>query len=70
MKYQELIKSGKKVTLGSIVDALDAGEYDVLYFSSEAQIARLIDAGKIDEDYSSLHFMYLEEMAFMMGEQR
>jgi len=66
MSYQKLIEAGKKVSLKSIVEALAANDWDVLYFSSEEQVAQLIDAGRIDEDFASRHFQYAEEMAHLM----
>lgn len=68
MKYQDQIEAGQKVSLAAIKEALDANDWDVLYFATEEQITILIDRGDIDEDFGARRDNYAEEMRCMMAE--
>ncbi|URC15141.1 hypothetical protein GD1_17 [Paraglaciecola Antarctic GD virus 1] len=63
-----LIEKRKKVTKKAILQDLLAGDWDALYFATEEQISSLIDSGKIDEDFSSRHQDYQEEMRVLKAE--
>ena len=65
MKTENKINAGKKITLTDIADDLNAGHWDALYYATELQISKLIDANRIDEDFSAHHFDYSEEMTSM-----
>lgn len=62
------ISEGKKVTLNSIATDLANGDWDALYYATEEQIRKLIDSGRICEDFLSRHQDYQEEMRVMMNE--
>jgi hypothetical protein len=66
--YQQQIEEKKPVSSSAIVEALKEGEWDVLYFAKEAQIDKLIEQGRIDEDFSSRKQDFDEEMRAMMSE--
>jgi hypothetical protein len=66
--YQQQIEENKPVSSSAIVEALAEGEWDVLYFAKEKQIAKLIEAGRIDEDFASRQQSYSEEMRCMLGD--
>ena len=56
------------LTLNKIVhDLTVAHNWECLYLASEEQICKLIDQGKIDEDFFSRHQDYQEEMRCMMN---
>lgn len=65
---EQLIESGKPVTLNVIAEDLNAGEWSALYYATEEQISALIDAGRISEDFFSRHQDYQEEMRVMMNQ--
>lgn len=62
------IENGKPFTLADIKADLLSGNWDPLYYATEAQINTLIDRGDIDEDFSSRHQDYQEEMRCMKAE--
>jgi hypothetical protein len=62
------IENNQKITLTDIAADLNSGNWDALYFASEEQIDKLILLGKIDEDFSSRHFDYQEEMSFLRAD--
>ena len=66
MKTEDKIIAGKKITLTDIADDLNAGHWDALYYASEAQIHKLIDANRIDEDFASRHQDYSEELRWQL----
>jgi len=66
MKTEDKIIAGKKINLTDIADDLNAGNWDALYYASEAQIHKLIDANRIDEDFASRHQEYSEELRWRM----
>lgn len=66
--YEIQIEERKPVSSSAIVEALAEGAWDVLYFAKEAQIDKLIDEGRIDEDFSSRKQDYDEEMRCMKAE--
>ncbi len=65
---EQAIESGKKVTLSAIESDLNTGNWNALYFASEPQIDKLIESGKIDEDFSCRYQDYQEELRIMMSE--
>jgi len=67
-KVNQLVENRKKVTLAAISEDLNNDSWDALYFATEEQIATLIKQGKIDEDFSSRHQDYQEELRVMMAE--
>jgi hypothetical protein len=62
------IESGLKPTMNDIAIDLNSGDWDALYFATEKQINKLIDEGKISEDFSSRYEDYQEEMRCMTAE--
>ena len=62
------ISEGKKATLHSIATDLTNGDWDALYYATEEQIIKLIDSGRICEDFVSRHQDYQEEMRVMMNQ--
>lgn len=62
------IEQGKKITLNDIKADLLSGNWDPLYYATEAQINTLIQRGDIDEDFSSRYEQYQEEMRCMKAE--
>lgn len=64
---EDLIESGKKATLTSILEDIKADNWNCLYFATEAQICKLIDQGSIDEDFHSRHQNHQEEMRVMVS---
>lgn len=62
------IDNGHAIQLGDIEADLNSGNWDALYFATESQISKLIEAGRIDEDFASRHQEYREEMRCMMEE--
>lgn len=62
------IEQGKKITLDDIKTDLLSGNWDPLYYATEAQINTLIQRGDIDEDFSSRYEQYQEEMRCMKAE--
>lgn len=62
------ISEGKKATLDSIAIDLTNGNWDALYYATEEQIIKLIDSGRICEDFFSRHQYYQEEMYVMMNQ--
>lgn len=65
---EQRIEAGKEPTLESIETDLNNDEWDALYYASEEQINKLIDQGRIDEDFFSRHDNYQEELRCMMAE--
>jgi len=47
---------------------LNNGDWDALYYATEEQVARLIDSGRISEDFFSRHQDYQEEMRVVMNQ--
>jgi hypothetical protein len=64
---EKRISEGKKATLKSILTDIDNGIYTALYFTSEDQICRLIEQGKVSEDLWSDWVSYSEDMQIMMN---
>ena len=62
------ISEGKKATLDSIATDLTNGDWDALYYATEEQISKLIDSGRICEDFLSRHQDYQEEMRVLMNQ--
>lgn len=62
------IENGFKPTMVDIAIDLNNGDWDALYFATEKQINKLIDDGKISEDFSSRYEDYQEEMRCMAAE--
>lgn len=62
------VEQQKPFTLNDIKTDLLSGNWEPLYFASEEQINTLIRRGDIDEDFSSRHQEYQEEMRCMMAE--
>ena len=56
-----------RITLADIESDLNTGNWDALYFVTEKQIDRLIETGRIDEDFSSRHQDYAEEMRCLIA---
>jgi hypothetical protein len=67
-KTEQAIEAGRKITLSMIESDLISGNCDALYFATEKQIVRLIDTGRIDEDFYSRWDQYQEDMRCMMSE--
>ncbi len=65
---EQRISEGKKATQESIATDLNNGDWDALYYATEDQVTRLIDSGRISEDFFSRHQDYQEEMSMMMNE--
>jgi hypothetical protein len=61
-KTELAIKNEKSVTDQMIIDDLQNGLTNCLYFATKNQVDRLIDNGDIDEDYSSVFQDYQEEL--------
>jgi hypothetical protein len=59
------VGSGHKITANDILQDIKAGYDDALYFATEEQVSKLIDAGKISEDYFSHWQSAQEEMAHL-----
>jgi hypothetical protein len=70
MRTEDKINAGKKINLSDIADDLNAGHWDALYYATELQINKLIDANRIDEDFAARHWDYAEEMHCMMRDYR
>ena len=66
--YQQQIEESVKVSTSAVLEALNEGEWDVLYFAKEEMITELIDEGRIDEDFGTRYQVYQEEMRSMMSE--
>jgi len=64
---EKRIEEGKKATLKSILEDLNNGIYTALYFTSEDQICRLIEQGKVSEDLWPDWVSYSEDMRIMMN---
>ncbi len=65
----ERIEAGLKPTLMSIeYDLNESDDWECLYFASEEQIDKLINQGRIDEDFGSRHQNYQEELRCMLNE--
>ena len=62
------IENGQPITLDAIATDLNSGQWDALYYATEAQIVALIDAGRICEDFVPRHQDYQEEMRVMMNQ--
>ncbi len=62
------ISEGKKATLDSIAIDLTNGDWNALYYATEDQISKLIDSGRICEDFFSRHQDYQEEMRVMINQ--
>jgi hypothetical protein len=62
------IENGQPVTLDAIATDLNGGQWDALYYATEAQIVALIDAGRICEDFVPRHQDYQEEMRVLMNQ--
>ena len=67
-KTEQRINEGKKVTLEVIETDLNSGNWDALYYATEEQISKLIDSGRICEDFFSRHQDYQEEMRQLMNQ--
>lgn len=67
-QVEQLIEVGKKITLSAIESDLNSDNWDALYYASETQIRKLIESGKIDEDFFTRHQNYQEEMRVLMNE--
>ena len=65
---ETLIENGQPVTLDAIATDLNGGQWDALYYATEAQIVALIDAGRICEDFVPRHQDYQEEMRVLMNQ--
>jgi len=65
---EQAIESGKKVTLSAIESDLNTSNWNALYFATDCQINKLIESGKIDEDFFCRYQDYQEEMRVMMNE--
>lgn len=65
---EALAGNAQPITLDVIAADLNAGEWDALYYATEEQIAALIDAGRICEDFFSRHQEYQEEMRVIMNQ--
>lgn len=70
MRTEDKIISGKKINLTDIADDLNEGNWDALYYATEAQVHKLIDANRIDEDFASRHQEYAEEMNYLTRQLR
>lgn len=64
----ERIEEGLKPTLASILNDIKNDDWSCLYFASDIQIGKLINSGKICEDFFSRHQNYQEEMRCMFAE--
>jgi hypothetical protein len=69
LKTENKIDAGKKITLSDIADDLNAGHHDALYYATEQQMQKLVDAKRIDEDLWWRHGDYQEEMACMIEDE-
>jgi len=58
-RCESAIDAGRNITLSDIRTDLNSGNWDALYFASEAQI---------DEDFGSRYQDYQEELRCMLGE--
>jgi HEPN domain-containing protein len=67
-KVEKLVENKKKVTEAAIEFDLNNDHWDALYFASEQQIQNLIQKGRIDEDFSSRHQTYQEELRVLENE--
>jgi hypothetical protein len=67
-KVTKLIEQKKPITLEAIAFDLNNDNWDALYFATEEQISKLINSGKIDEDFDSRHQDYQEEMRCLRAE--
>jgi hypothetical protein len=67
---EKRISEGKKATLKSILTDIDNGIYTALYFTSEDQICRLIEQGKVSEDLWSDWVSYSEDMQIMINDAK
>lgn len=65
---EKQIDNGQPVTLDAIAADLNNGDWDALYYATEVQISKLIDAGRISEDFFSRHQDYQEEMRVLMNQ--
>ena len=65
---ETLAGNAQPITLAAIAADLNGGEWDALYYATEAQIVALIDAGRICEDFFSRHQDYQEEMRVLMNQ--
>jgi hypothetical protein len=65
---ETLIEQEKPITLDAIVIDINEDNWNCLYFASEAQIHSLITQNRIDEDFSSRHQDYQEEMRVLVHE--
>ena len=65
---ETLAGNAQPITLDAIAADLNGGEWDALYYATEAQIVALIDAGRICEDFFSRHQDYQEEMRVLMNQ--
>jgi len=68
--HETRINNDQKLKLQDIVIDLSNNDWDVLYFATEKQINTLIDRGDIDEDFSSRHQEYQEELRIIAFEFR
>jgi hypothetical protein len=67
-KVEKQIEENTPITEEAIRSDLVNGHDDALYFATETQIHNLIKKELIDEDFSSLHQNYQEEMREMKAE--
>ena len=67
-QVEKQIKNNKPITEEAIRSDLANGHNDALFFATETQIHNLIKKELIDEDFSSLHQDYQEEMRVIKAE--
>ena len=65
---EERIEKGQSVTLESIEADIKNDCWNALYYATEEQISKLIDQGRISEDFFSRHQDYQEEMRCLHAE--